>query len=213
MIKILIADDHAVVRQGLKQILGEFPDLTVVDEATNGPEVLEKARAADWDVLVLDIALPGRSGFDILLELRAEKPDRPILVLSMHAEDQYALRVLKAGASGYLTKESVPEELIQAIRKVVSGGKYISPTLAEKLAFEIGAPSDRPPHEALSDREFQVMRMIAFGKTVTQIAEELSLSVKTVSTYRARVLQKMDLKTNADLIHYAIQHQLIEGEM
>lgn len=213
MIKILIADDHAVVRQGLKQILGEIPDMTVVGEATTGLEVLEQARAVDWDVMVLDIAMPGRSGFDILLELRTEKPTQPILVLSMHAEDQYALRVLKAGASGYLTKESVPEELIRAIRKVVSGGKYISPTLAEKLAFEIGAPADRPPHEALSDREFQVMRRIAAGKTVTQIAEELSLSVKTVSTYRARILQKMGLKTNADLIHYAIQHQLIEGEL
>ncbi len=213
MINILIADDHAVVRQGLKQILGEFPDMAVVGEAANGPEVLEKARAMDWDVMVLDIALPGRSGFDILLELRAEKPNQPILVLSMHAEDQYALRVLKAGASGYLTKESVPEELIQAIRKVVSGGKYISPTLAEKLAYEIGAPSDRPPHETLSNREFQVMRLIAAGRTVTQIAEALSLSVKTVSTYRARILQKMNLTTNADLIHYAIQHRLIEGEL
>jgi DNA-binding NarL/FixJ family response regulator len=210
MIRVLIADDHAVVRQGLKQILGDMPDMTVVGEATNGHEVLEKARAVEWDVMVLDIAMPGRSGFDILLELRAEKPDQPILVLSMHAEDQYALRVLKAGAAGYLTKESVPEELIQAIRKVVSGGKYVSPRLAEKLAFAIGAPSDRAPHEALSDREFQVMRLIAFGKTVTQIAEELSLSVKTVSTYRTRILQKMNLKTNADLIHYALQHRLIE---
>lgn len=210
MIKVLIADDHAVVRQGLKQILGETPDMTVVGEATTGLEVLEQARSVDWDVLVLDITMPGRSGFDILLELRAEKPNQPILVLSMHAEEQYALRVLKAGAAGYLAKESVPEELIQAIRKVVSGGKYISPTLAEKLAVEIGAPSDRAPHETLSDREFQVMRMIAVGKTVTQIAEALSLSVKTVSTYRARVLQKMNLKTNAELIHYAIQHQLIE---
>jgi two-component system, NarL family, invasion response regulator UvrY len=210
MIKILIADDHAVVRQGLKQILGEIPDMTLVGEATNGLEVLEKARATDWDVMVLDIALPGRSGFDILLELRAEKPNQPILVLSMHAEDQYALRVLKAGASGYLTKESVPEELIHAIRKVVEGGKYISPALAEKLADEIGAPSDRPLHESLSDREFQVMRLIASGRTVTQIAEVLSLSAKTVSTYRARILQKMNLKTNAELIHYAIRHQLIE---
>ena len=213
MIKVLIADDHAVVRQGLKQILGETSDMTVVGEATTGLEVLEKARSADWDVLVLDITMPGRSGFDILLELRAEKPTRPVLVLSMHAEEQYALRVLKAGAAGYLAKESVPEELIRAIRKVVSGGKYISPTLAEKLAYEIGAPSDRLPHEALSDREFQVMRMIAAGKTVSQIAEALSLSVKTVSTYRARVLQKMNLKTNAELIYYAIQHQLIEGEV
>lgn len=210
MIKVLIADDHAVVRQGLKQILSEIPDMTVVGEATNGPEVLEQARTVDWDVMVLDISLPGRSGFDILLDLRAEKPAQPILVLSMHAEEQYALRVLKAGASGYLTKESVPEELIHAIRKVVEGGKYVSPTLAEKLAFEIGAAADKPLHESLSDREFQVMRLIASGRTVTQIAEALSLSAKTVSTYRARILQKMNLKTNAELIRYAIRHQLID---
>lgn len=210
MIKVLIADDHAVVRQGLKQILGDTSDLVVVGEATTGPEVLEQARTVDWDVMVLDISMPGRSGFDILLDLRAEKPGQPILVLSMHAEEQYALRMLKAGASGYLSKESVPEELIHAIRKVVEGGKYVSPTLAEKLAFEIGASADKPLHEALSDREFQVMRLIASGQTVTQIAEALSLSAKTVSTYRARILQKMNLKTNAELIHYAIRHKLIE---
>lgn len=213
MIKVLIADDHAVVRQGLKQILGEIPDMAVAGEATTGPEVLDQARALDWDVLVLDITLPERSGFDVLLELRAERPDRPVLVLSMHAEDQYARRMLKAGAAGYLTKESVPEELVQAIRKVVGGGMYISPALAEKLARELGAPSDGDAHETLSDREFQVLRLIATGKTVTQIAEALSLSVKTVSTYRSRILQKMNLHTNADLIHYAIQHGLIEGEL
>ncbi len=213
MIRVLIADDHAVVRQGLKQILGEIPDMLVAGEATTGPEVLEQARAVDWDVLVLDLTLPERSGFDVLLELRAEKPDRPVLVLSMHAEDQYARRLLKAGAAGYLTKESVPEELIQAIRKVVGGGLYISPALAEKLARELGAPSDRAAHETLSDREFQVLRLIATGKTVTQIAETLALSVKTVSTYRSRLLQKMDLRTNAELIHYALQHGLIDGEL
>lgn len=210
MIKIVVADDHAVVRQGLKQIFGDTADMAVVGEATTGPEVLEMARGLAWDVLVLDLGLPDRSGFDVLLALRAEIPDRPILVLSMHSEDQYALRVLKAGASGYLTKESVPEELIQAIYKVAGGGKYISPALAEKLAFEIGAPADKPLHAALSDREFQVMRMIAAGQAVTQIAEALSLSVKTVSTYRARVLQKLGLRTNAELIHYAIQNRLIE---
>lgn len=213
MIRVLIADDHAVVRQGLKQILGEIPDMLVAGEATTGPEVLEQARALDWDVLVLDLTLPERSGFDVLLELRAEKPDRPVLVLSMHAEDQYARRLLKAGAAGYLTKESVPEELIQAIRKVVGGGLYISPALAEKLARELGAPSDRAAHETLSDREFQVLRLIATGKTVSQIAEALALSVKTVSTYRSRLLQKMNLRTNAELIHYALQHGLIDGEL
>ncbi|HLE28328.1 MAG TPA: response regulator transcription factor [Anaerolineales bacterium] len=210
MIKVLIADDHAVVRQGLKQILGETSDMQVVGEATTGPEALEKARAEGWDVMILDLTLPGRSGFEILKALRAEKPDQPVLILSMHAEDQFAVRLLKAGASGYLTKESVPEELIKAIRKVVAGGKYVSPALAERLAFEMDAASERLPHEALSDREFQVMQMIATGKAVKQIAEELSLSVKTVSTYRARILEKMNLKTNADLIHYAIQQRLIE---
>ncbi|MGH2606652.1 MAG: response regulator [Anaerolineales bacterium] len=213
MIRVLIADDHAVVRQGLKQILGEAHDITVVGEATNGVEVLEQSRSVEWDVMVLDLAMPGRSGFDILLELRNEKRPRPILVLSMYAEDQYARRVLKAGAAGYLTKESAPEELLNAIRRIVRGGKYISQTLAEKLADEIGDPSDRPPHEALSDREFQVMRLLGAGKTVSQIAADLALSVKTVSTYRGRVLQKLNLKTNGELIHYAIQHHLLESEL
>ena len=210
MIKVLIADDHAVVRQGLKQILGDTPDIVVVDEATTGQEALEKARSTDWDVLVLDISMSGRSGLDILVDLQARRPSQHILVLSMYAEDQYAVRVLKTGASGYLTKESAPSELIQAIRKVVTGGKYVSPTLAEKLALEIAVPSDRAPHEALSDREFQVLRMIAGGKSVTQIADELALSAKTVSTYRTRILQKMSLRTNADLIRYAIQNRLVE---
>ncbi len=210
MIKVLIADDHAVVRQGLKQILGETSDIVVVAEAANGQEALEQARSVDWDVLVLDIAMAGRSGFDILPELQPRRTNQAILVLSMHAEDQYARRVLKAGASGYLTKESAPDELIQAIRKVVTGGKYVSPTLAEQLALEIAAPTDRAPHEALSHREFQVLRMIGAGKTVTQIAEELSLSAKTVSTYRSRILQKMSFTTSAQLIHYAIQNGLIE---
>jgi len=210
MIKVLIADDHAVVRQGLKQILGETSDMQVVGEATTGPEALEKARAEGWDVMILDLTLPGRSGFEILKALRAEKPDQPVLILSMHAEDQFAVRLLKAGASGYLTKESVPEELIKAIRKVVAGGKYVSPALAERLAFEMDAAPERLPHEALSDREFQVMQMIATGKAVKQIAEELSLSVKTVSTYRARVLAKMEMRTNAELTHYAVRHGLAE---
>ncbi|MBP7691054.1 MAG: response regulator transcription factor [Anaerolineales bacterium] len=210
MIKILIADDHAVVRQGLKQIFGADPELVVVGEATTGAETLEQARGLAWDVLVLDLSLPERNGFDILLTLRAEKPERPILVLSMHAEDQYALRVLKAGAAGYLTKESVPEELTRAVYKVAGGGRYISPALAEKLAFQVGAPTDQPLHASLSDREFQVMRLIAAGQTVTQIAADLALSVKTVSTYRARLLQKLNLRTNADLIHYAIQNHLID---
>ena len=210
MIRALIADDHAVVRQGLKQILGDTPEMLVAGEATNGQEVLDKVRAEPWDVVVLDISMPDRSGLDILKQLRSERPKLPVLVLSMHSEDQYAMRVLKAGASGYLTKDSAPDELVKAIRKVVSGGRYVSSFLAEKLAFEIGTDSSRLPHETLSDREFQVLRLIAGGKSVTEIAGELCLSVKTVSTYRARMLEKMNLGTTAELIHYAMQNHLID---
>ena len=210
MIRALIADDHAVVRQGLRQILLETADMVVTGEAANGPEALERARAGGYDVIVLDITMPGRSGFEVLKELRLEDPALPVLVLSMHSEEQFAVRLLKAGASGYLNKESAPEELVKAIRKVVSGGRYVSPRLAEKLAFEIDSGSDKLLHETLSDREFQVMRMMASGQTVKEIAAELALSVKTISTYRARILDKMNLHTNAELIHYAIQNQLIQ---
>ena len=210
MIRALIADDHAVVRQGLKQIIGDLPEMMVAGEATNGQEVLDKVRAETWDVVVLDISMPDRSGLDVLKQLRSERPKLPVLVLSMHSEDQYAVRVLKAGASGYLTKDSAPDELVKAIRKVVSGGTYVSSFLAEKLAFEIGTDSSRLPHETLSDREFQVLRLIAAGESVTEIAAELYLSVKTVSTYRARLLQKMNLTTNAELIHYAMHNHLID---
>ena len=210
MIRVLIADDHAVVRQGLKQILGDTPEMLVAGEATNGQEALDKVRAEVWDVVVLDISMPDRSGLDILKELQSERPKLPVLVLSMYSEDQFAVRVLKAGAHGYLTKDSAPDELVKAIRKVVSGGTYVSAFLAEKLAFEIGTDSSKLPHEALSDREFQVLRLIAAGKSVKEIAAELYLSVKTASTYRARLLQKMNLETNAELIHYAIQNRLID---
>jgi DNA-binding NarL/FixJ family response regulator len=210
MIRVLIADDHAVVRQGLKQILGDTPEMVVAGEATTGQEVLDRVRAEAWDVVILDISMPDRSGLDILKQLRSERPKLPVLVLSMHSEDQYAMRVLKAGASGYLTKDSAPDELVKAIRKVVSGGRYVSSLLAEKLAFEIGTDSSRLPHETLSDREFQVLRGIAAGKSVTEIAAELYLSPKTVSTYRARLLQKMNLGTTAELIHYAMQNHLID---
>ena len=210
MIRALIADDHAVVRQGLKQILGDTPEMVVAGEATTGQEVLDKIRAETWDVVVLDISMPDRSGLDILKQLRSERPKLPVLVLSMHSEDQYAMRVLKAGASGYLRKDSAPDELIEAIRKVVSGGRYVSSFLAEKLAFEVGTDLSRLPHETLSDREFQVLRGIAAGKSVTEIAAELYLSPKTVSTYRARMLEKMNLGTNAELIHYAMQNHLID---
>ncbi|MCU0522786.1 MAG: response regulator transcription factor [Anaerolineae bacterium] len=210
MIRVLIADDHPIVRQGLKQILGDTRDMLVAGEAINGREVLEKARAEPWDVVVLDISLPDQSGLDILKQLRVEHPGLPVLVLSVHPEDQYALRVLRAGAFGYLTKDSAPDELVNAIRKVVSGGRYVSELMAERLALEIGADTSKLPHETLSDREFQVLRLMATGKPVTAIAEELNLSPKTISTYRARVLAKMNLETTAELIHYAVQHHLVD---
>lgn len=210
MIKVLIADDHPIVRQGLRQILASTPDMEVAGEAVNSQEALDQVRAGGWDVLVLDISMPGRSGFDILRELKHEQPNLPVLVLSIHAEDQLAVRALKAGASGYLTKENAPEELVKSIRKVVSGGRYISPRLAESLAFDLDMTFDRPRHETLSDREFQVMQLMATGKTLTEIAEELSLSAKTVSTYRTRLLEKLDLKSNAELMRYALEHGLIE---
>lgn len=210
MIKVLIADDHPIVRQGLRQILSATADMVVAGEAVNGQEALDQVRGGGWDVLVLDITMPGRSGFDILKELKYEQPDLPVLVLSIHAEEQFAVRVLKAGASGYVTKENAPNELVRAIRKVVSGGRYISPGLAETLAFGLDVTSDRPRHETLSDREFQVMQLIARGKTLMEIAEVLSLSAKTVSTYRTRLLEKLNLKTNAELMRYAIDNRLIE---
>jgi two-component system invasion response regulator UvrY len=210
MIKIFIADDHAIVREGLKQIVAETTDMTVTDEADTGHEVLEKVSENDYDVLVLDITMPGLNGLDALKQLRSQRPDLPVLVLSIHPEEQYAVRVLRAGASGYLTKESAPDELISAIRKVSMGGKYVTPSLAEKLASDLVADGKKPLHETLSDREYQVLCMIASGKTVTEIAEELFLSEKTISTYRSRILEKMKMKTNAELIHYAIKHGLVE---
>jgi two-component system invasion response regulator UvrY len=210
MIKVLIADDHAVVLEGLKQILSETPDILVAAEATNGQDVLDKIRQTHIDVVVLDIAMPGRSGLDILLHLKRDRPTLPVLVLSIHPEDQYAVRVLKAGACGYLTKESAPAELIAAIRKVVVGGKYVSPSLAEKLAFDLESDVDKPLHETLSDREYEVLCLIALGKTVKEIADKLSLSVKTISTYRSRILEKMKMKNNAELTHYVIRQGLVE---
>ena len=210
MIKILIADDHAIVREGLKQIVADTPDMVVAGEAADGPQVLELVRKDDWDVVVLDIAMPGRGGVDILKQLKNEKPGLPVLILSMYPEEQYAVRCLRAGASGYLTKESAPDELVTAVQKVVSGGKYVSSLLAERLAFELEIDTEKPLHEALSDREYQVMCMMASGKTVTEIADNLSLSVKTISTYRSRILEKMDMKSNAELMHYAIKHGLVE---
>jgi two-component system, NarL family, invasion response regulator UvrY len=209
MVRVVIADDHAIVRQGLIHILSNVSGINVTGEAVDGQQALEQIRSQPCDVLVLDLSMPGRSGFDILRELKHEHPELPVLVLSIHSEEQFAVRILKAGASGYLTKESAPDELVQAIRKVAGGGKYISPNLAEALAFELEDGSSGPPHESLSDREFQVMRMMALGKTATEIAEELSLSVKTISTYRARILEKMNLKNNSEIIRYAIDNHLI----
>lgn len=210
MIKILIADDHPVVRKGLKEIIEDIPDMVVGGEASNGQETVEKARKNDFDIVMLDISMPGRSGLDILKQLKSENPELSVLVLSMYPEEQYAVRVLKAGASGYLTKESAPDELIAAIRKVSIGRKYISSSLAEKLAGDLEIDAGRPLHETLSDREYQVMRMIASGKTGKEIAGELFLSVKTISTYRSRILEKMDMKSSAELTHYAIKHRLVE---
>ena len=209
MINVLIADDHTVVRQGLKQILSDDPQLTVVGEAADGNEVLTALETLSVDALVLDITMPGRNGLDVLKEVKRKRPTLPVLVLSMHPEDQFAIRILRAGAAGYITKESAPEELVGALRKVCSGGKYVSPQLAERLAVLIGDETTRPPHEKLSDREFEVLRMLALGKTVTEVAEELLLSVKTVSTYRSRVLEKMKMTSNADLTRYALQNGLI----
>ena len=210
MKKIIIADDHEIVRAGLKQIITVDPDLSVEGEAGNGQELLENLRRKKYDVVLLDMKMPGRSGLEILKQLKLEHPALPVLVLSMHSEDQYAIRTIKAGASGYITKETAPEKLIDAIRKVCSGGKYISPTLAEKLADSITDSRNRPLHEYLTDREFQVLCMIASGKTITNIGNELFLSVKTISTYRQRILQKMNMKNNAQLTHYVISNNLIE---
>ena len=210
MIKILVADDHPVVRRGLRQILAETPDIVLGGEATNGLEVLSKVRSDHWDVVVLDISMPGRSGLDVLKDLKRERPKLPVLVLSMHAEDEYAVRVLKAGASGYLTKGAMPEEVVRAIKKVVSGGKYVTPRVAEKLVFDLGKDAEKPPHTTLSDREYDVMCMIASGKAVGNIAKELSLSVKTISTYRTRILEKMKLLTNTELTRYAISNRLVD---
>jgi two-component system invasion response regulator UvrY len=210
MIKILVADDHAVVREGLKQILSETPDMVVAAEASSGQEVLNKVRENNYDVVLLDISMPGRGGLDVLKQLKDEKPGLPVLILSIYPEEQYAVRALRAGASGYLTKESASDELIAAIRKISQGRKYVSASLAEKLAFDMEINAEKPTHEMLSDREYQVMCMIAKGKTIKEIAGELSLSVKTISTYRSRILDKMRMKNNAELTHYAIKNKLVE---
>ena len=209
MIKILIADDHSVVRRGIKQILSEESDIEVLGEASSTDEVIEQLDEQDWDILVLDITMPGKSGLECLLEVRQKKPEMKVLILSMHPEEEIAITALKTGASGYLNKDSVPEELIKAIRKIHEGGRYISSTLAESILYSMDRGSSLEPHETLSEREFQVFCQLSSGKTLTEIAEELSLSIKTISTYRSRILEKMNLKTNVDLTHYAIKHKLV----
>ncbi len=209
-IKIIIADDHAVVRKGLIQIIDETPDLSVIDEAEDGFQALEKIRTGKPDVVLLDINMPGKSGWDVMLQLKSEQPKLPVIVLSIAPEEEYAVNFFKAGASGYLTKSSCPDELIAAIRKVAGGGKFVTPALAEKLADSLQDDSTKLPHETLSPREFQVMNMIASGKTVSEIAAELAVSVPTVSTYRARILEKMEAKTNAQLTHYVFKNKLLD---
>ena len=210
MIRVLIVDDHAIVRQGLKRILSETPDMTVAGEAENGAEALKKIREGEWDVVLLDVSMPGRNGADTLKQILSENRGGKVLILSMYPEDQYAVRLLKAGASGYMTKETAPEELVEAIRKVAQGKKYISPTLAELLLNELDGDMDKPPHDRLSDREYQVFRMLGSGKTVSEIAASMSLSVKTISTHRSHVLEKMKLKNNAEITLYAIQNGLVD---
>ncbi len=209
MYRILIADDHAIVREGLKQILQDFPDMKVTGEADTGRQTLRAARKSKFDLILLDIAMPDRNGLEVLKELRHDGLNIPILMLSMYPEEQYAIRSLKAGANGYLTKESAPDELIAAIRKVLQGGKYISSSLAEKMAWYLETEHGKNGHELLSDREYQVMLMIASGKTVSDIAEELMLSPKTISTNRSRALQKMGMKNNSEFTYYAIKEGLV----
>src|SRR5262252_2861452 len=210
MIKVCVVDDHAVVREGLKRIIAENPGMAVTAEAGDGHEALKVIQSEPCDVILLDITMPNKNGLDVLKQLHSESPRLPVLVLSMHAEDQYAVRVLRAGAAGYLTKESAPAKLVQAIRKVVRGGKYVSPTLAERLVYDLDSGSTKAPHEVLSDREYQVLCMIASGRTVTDIAGELTLSVKTISTYRVRILEKLNMKNNAEMTRYAIKEGLVD---
>jgi DNA-binding NarL/FixJ family response regulator len=210
MIRIIVADDHAIVRQGLRSILDAAQDMRCVAEAENAGEAMRAIRDIECDALLLDISMPGKNGIDILKQIKKEKPRLPVLILSMHPEDQYALRAIKAGAAGYLTKQSAPQQLVAAIRQIAQGRKFITPELAEALANHLDDEGDQMPHETLSDREFQTLRLIGAGKSLTDIANELCLSVKTVSVYRARLLEKMKLKNNSELTHYAVKNGLAE---
>jgi DNA-binding NarL/FixJ family response regulator len=210
MIRIVVADDHTIVREGLKQLLSAAGDLAVVAEAQNGREVLDRVRALDFDVLLLDMSMPGKSGIELIKQVHAEKPKLRILVLSMHEEEQYAVRAIKAGASGYLTKESASAQLVSAIRKVAGGAAFITDSVAQQLALGAMPQTQGPPHTSLSDREFQVFRELVSGKAVSDIAAQLNLSVKTVSTHKARIMQKMNMSNPAELIRYAIHHRLVD---
>jgi DNA-binding NarL/FixJ family response regulator len=208
--KVLIVDDHEVVRDGVKRLLEEQPNAITCGEAGTPEEAIRTVHGGEWDAVVLDLSFAGRSGFEVLKELKQIRPRLPVLVLTMHSEEQYARRAFKAGASGFITKDSPRAELSKAIHKVLDGGRYLSPALAEKLIIDLGRGQDRPPDETLSDREFQVMRLIASGKTLSEIAALLSLSDKTISTYRARLMEKMGMRTNAELTHYAIHNKLVD---
>lgn len=209
-LRILVADDHPVVRRGLREILAESPEVAAVGEADHPQQVLDLVAAAQWDVVILDLGLPGRGGLDVLRDLRQSKPKLPVLILSMQPEDQYAVRALRAGAAGYLTKEAAPDHLLQAIRTVTAGRRYISAAVAEHLAAQLAHDATAPIHDALSDREYQVMTLIASGRSVGDVAGQLALSVKTISTYRARILDKMGMKNNAELVQYAVRNSLID---
>ena len=209
MIRVLIADDHSVVRRGLKQILLEgFPN-AYIEEVPDAEELVKKVLHNEWDVVISDLSMPGRSGLEALQQIKQVQPKLPVLILSIHPEDQYAIRVLKSGAAGYLSKDSAPDELVTAVQRVLLGKKYITDSIAEKLASVLDQDASRPPHENLSDREFSVLKMLAAGKSVSDIAESLFLSVTTVSTYRSRIMAKMNMKSNADLTLYAVEHRLL----
>lgn len=210
MIKVFITDDHSLIREGFKKLLKDEKDILIAGEAANAKNTTDYVLNNHLDILILDLNLPDKSGLDLLKELKSFKPELKVLILSMHPEDRFAMRVLRAGASGYITKESAGEELVKAIRKVYNGGKYVSESLAEILAFEVQEGAEKPIHEILSDREFQVLQMIASGKTLAEISDSLSLAVTTVSTYRARILEKLNLHSNAELILYAITNKLLD---
>jgi DNA-binding NarL/FixJ family response regulator len=208
--RILIADDHPIVRHGVKQILAAEPDMQIVGEAQSGDEALDIARRVDWDVAIVDFSMPGRSGLDLLCDLRESYPARPVIVLSMHAERMHAARILRSGGAGYVNKASAPQELAKAVRKVAAGGRYVSPALAELLAADLGGNGSRPAHEQLSDREYRVMWLLASGRQVSEIARDMRLRPSTVSTYRSRIFHKLNLRNNAELVQYAVRNQLVE---